>query len=178
MQRAITIREPRRSQARHEQHRAHAAPGFFVQVLRHAELRDLHVPAAHQHAAAVVRTSTRNQLTCEKLIEMFEAYNRWESIFYFHGDVLPKTENKDHFKTSCGRPRWATCSKASHARTSTSSRSRPPSSTRCTRPATSCRPYQRVCDASTWSTTSRTTYSNNMLALKCIGASRAEGRPD
>ena len=25
----------------------------------------------------VVRASTRNQLTCEKLIEMFEAYNRW-----------------------------------------------------------------------------------------------------
>ena len=117
-------------------------PGFFVQVLRHAELRDLHVPAAHQHAAAVVRTSTRNQLTCEKLIEMLEAYNRWESIFYFHGDVLLKTENnKDvHFKNI---KRAAEVDNLQEERGTCEASSRslwPPSSTRCTRPATSCRP--------------------------------------
>ena len=39
------------------------------------------------------------QLTCEKLIEMFESYNSWEGLFYFLGAVLLKTEDKDvHFK--------------------------------------------------------------------------------
>ena len=90
----------------------------------------------------VVRASTRNQLTCEKLIEMFEAYNRWESIFYFLGDVLLKTENKDvHFKNIERAAEVDNLQEARHVRGSTSSRSLwPPSSTRCTRPATSCRP--------------------------------------
>merc|ERR1719199_1054147 len=39
------------------------------------------------------------QLTCEKLIEMFETYNSWEGLFYYLGAVLLKTEDKDvHFK--------------------------------------------------------------------------------
>merc|ERR1719155_265584 len=39
------------------------------------------------------------QLTCEKLIEMFESYNSWEGLFYFLGAVLLKTEEKSvHFK--------------------------------------------------------------------------------
>ena len=121
-------------------------PGLFVRVLRHAELRDLHgVPAAHQHAAGPAGGRAReylNQLTCEKLIEMFEAYNRWESIFYFLGDVLLKTENKDvHFKNIERAAEVDNLQEARHVRGSTSSRSLwPPSSTRCTRPATSCRP--------------------------------------
>ena len=90
----------------------------------------------------VVRASTRKQLTCEKLIEMFEAYNRWESIFYFLGDVLLKTENnKDvHFKNI---ERAAEVDNLQEERGTCEASSRslwPPSSTRCTRPATSCRP--------------------------------------
>merc|ERR1719454_2109988 len=39
------------------------------------------------------------QLSCEKLIEMFESYNSWEGLFYFLGAVLLKTEDKTvHFK--------------------------------------------------------------------------------
>jgi clathrin heavy chain len=39
------------------------------------------------------------QLSPEKLIEMFEQYNSWEGLFYYLGAVLLKTEDKDvHFK--------------------------------------------------------------------------------
>ena len=39
------------------------------------------------------------QLTPEKLIEMFESYNSWEGLFYFLGAILLKTEDKGvHFK--------------------------------------------------------------------------------
>merc|ERR1719217_1920833 len=39
------------------------------------------------------------QLTPEKLIEMFESYNSWEGLFYYLGAVLTKTEDKAvHFK--------------------------------------------------------------------------------
>merc|ERR1719217_1123977 len=39
------------------------------------------------------------QLSSEKLIEMFEQYNSWEGLFYYLGAVLLKTEDKDvHFK--------------------------------------------------------------------------------
>ena len=39
------------------------------------------------------------QLTPEKLIEMFEQYNSWEGLFYYLGAVLLKTEDKAvHFK--------------------------------------------------------------------------------
>ena len=39
------------------------------------------------------------QLTPEKLIEMFEQYNSWEGLFYYLGAVLMKTEDKSvHFK--------------------------------------------------------------------------------
>merc|ERR1719353_1176756 len=39
------------------------------------------------------------QLTPEKLIEMFESYNSWEGLFYYLGAVLVKTEDKAvHFK--------------------------------------------------------------------------------
>merc|ERR1719217_2048296 len=39
------------------------------------------------------------QLSAEKLIEMFESYNSWEGLFYYLGAVLLKTEDKDvHFK--------------------------------------------------------------------------------
>merc|ERR1719331_3083425 len=39
------------------------------------------------------------QLTPEKLIEMFEQYNSWEGLFYFLGAILMKTEDKSvHFK--------------------------------------------------------------------------------
>ena len=39
------------------------------------------------------------QLTSEKLIEMFESYNSWEGLFYFLGAILLKTEDKVvHFK--------------------------------------------------------------------------------
>merc|ERR1719217_824837 len=39
------------------------------------------------------------QLSTEKLIEMFEQYNSWEGLFYYLGAVLLKTEDKAvHFK--------------------------------------------------------------------------------
>merc|ERR1719217_1691667 len=39
------------------------------------------------------------QLTPEKLIEMFESYNSWEGLFYYLGAILTKTEDKAvHFK--------------------------------------------------------------------------------
>merc|ERR1719155_405802 len=39
------------------------------------------------------------QLTAEKLIEMFETYNSWEGLFYYLGAVLIKTEDTAvHFK--------------------------------------------------------------------------------
>merc|ERR1719217_1305215 len=39
------------------------------------------------------------QLTPEKLIEMFESYNSWEGLFYYLGAVLMKTEDTSvHFK--------------------------------------------------------------------------------
>jgi clathrin heavy chain len=39
------------------------------------------------------------QLTPEKLIEMFESYNSWEGLFYYLGAVLLKTEDTSvHFK--------------------------------------------------------------------------------
>ena len=39
------------------------------------------------------------QLSTEKLIELFENYNSWEGLFYYLGAVLLKTEDKDvHFK--------------------------------------------------------------------------------
>ena len=39
------------------------------------------------------------QLSTEKLIELFENYNSWEGLFYYLGAVLLKTEDKAvHFK--------------------------------------------------------------------------------
>merc|ERR1719183_1528689 len=39
------------------------------------------------------------QLSCEKLIEMFESYNSWEGLFYYLGAILTQTEDKEvHFK--------------------------------------------------------------------------------
>merc|ERR1719478_1631776 len=38
------------------------------------------------------------QLSAEKLIEMFKTYNSWEGLFYYLGAVLLKTEDKTvHF---------------------------------------------------------------------------------
>merc|ERR1719311_1033253 len=108
MQRALdhyeNIEDIKRAMARTELMQPEQLVKFFGTLAADTALECLHRllrTNMRQNLQLVVQVAREysEQLTCEKLIELFENYNSWEGLFYYLGAVLLKNEDKDvHFK--------------------------------------------------------------------------------